>query len=162
MWLFLSESFYSIVRTNDLPPGHLLVRARRGGDLEKLAGRGCQAHRRARLPVPCHCAGAGGCRGRGARGDRHPVRQLQGQRRRPGAARCLPQRLARWRVSSVRRLTAGGSARVEEGMVIKATPRVAIIATPEPPRVPFETRSLTTKCESCAMIETLSAAAKLI
>lgn len=36
MWLCLNEGFYSIVRTKDLPPGHLLVRARREGDLEKL------------------------------------------------------------------------------------------------------------------------------
>lgn len=36
MWLCLNEGFYSIVRTKDLPPGHLLVRARREGDIEKL------------------------------------------------------------------------------------------------------------------------------
>lgn len=35
MWMCLNDAFFSIVRTGDLPEGHLLVRARRQGDLER-------------------------------------------------------------------------------------------------------------------------------
>lgn len=38
MWIFLNDSFLSIVR-KDCPEGHLLVRARRPGDIEKVFGR---------------------------------------------------------------------------------------------------------------------------
>jgi hypothetical protein len=38
MWIMLSDAFLSIVR-KDAPPGHLLVRARRPGDIEKVFGR---------------------------------------------------------------------------------------------------------------------------
>ena len=35
MWIALNDAFFSIVRTADLPAGHLLVRARRPGDIER-------------------------------------------------------------------------------------------------------------------------------
>lgn len=35
MWLMTNSGFFSIVRTPDLPAGHLLVRARRPGDIER-------------------------------------------------------------------------------------------------------------------------------
>lgn len=35
MWVCLNDAFFSIVRTGDLPEGHLLVRARRKGDIER-------------------------------------------------------------------------------------------------------------------------------
>lgn len=37
MWIMLSDAFFSIVR-KDCPPGSLLVRARRPGDIEKVFG----------------------------------------------------------------------------------------------------------------------------
>lgn len=38
MWIMLNDAFFSIV-AKDAPPGHLLVRARRRGDIEKVFGR---------------------------------------------------------------------------------------------------------------------------
>lgn len=38
MWLMLNDAFLSIVK-KDCPPDHLLVRARRPGDIEKVFGR---------------------------------------------------------------------------------------------------------------------------
>lgn len=35
MWIMLTDAFVSIV-SKDCPPGHLMVRARRRGDLERL------------------------------------------------------------------------------------------------------------------------------
>ena len=34
MWFCLNDAFFSIVRKPDLPAGHVLVRARRPGDIE--------------------------------------------------------------------------------------------------------------------------------
>jgi len=38
MWILLNDAFFSIV-AKDAPEGHLLVRARRRGDIEKVFGR---------------------------------------------------------------------------------------------------------------------------
>jgi hypothetical protein len=38
MWIMLNDAFFSIVN-KDCPPGHLLVRARRPGDIERVFGR---------------------------------------------------------------------------------------------------------------------------
>lgn len=35
MWICLNDAFYSIIRPADVAPGHLLVRARRPGDIER-------------------------------------------------------------------------------------------------------------------------------
>jgi hypothetical protein len=35
MWLCLTDAFFSVVRTRGLPEGHLLVRARRPGEIER-------------------------------------------------------------------------------------------------------------------------------
>ena len=38
MWIMLSDAFFSVVK-KDCPEGHLMVRARRPGDIEKVFGR---------------------------------------------------------------------------------------------------------------------------
>src|SRR5690349_3110477 len=60
MWIMLSDSFLSIVQ-KDYPPGFLLVRARRKGDIEGVFGRHVKVTRatdadylyRALLPARC-------------------------------------------------------------------------------------------------------------
>jgi hypothetical protein len=60
MWIMLSDGFLSIVQ-KDCPPGHLLVRARRKGDIESVFGRHVKVTRatdadylyRALLPTRC-------------------------------------------------------------------------------------------------------------
>lgn len=58
MWIMLNDAFLSIV-SKDCPPDHLLVRARRPGDIEKVFGRRIKVTREThtdylyRAAIPC-------------------------------------------------------------------------------------------------------------
>lgn len=58
MWIMLNDAFLSIV-SKDCPPDHLLVRARRPGDIEKVFGRRIKVKREThtdylyRAAIPC-------------------------------------------------------------------------------------------------------------